>query len=60
MEILLPRVILPTTLPKPASYNPFPKQPLEELIDWEKRTGALDELEGRIQILEDSKSHQNF
>ena len=29
----------------PASYTPSPKQPLEELIDWEKRMEALEELE---------------
>jgi len=43
----------------PASYTP-PEQPLEESIDWEKRMEVLDELERQIQILEDSKSHQNF
>ena len=40
----------------PASYTPSPEQPLKESIDWEKRMEALDELERRIQILEDSKS----
>ena len=44
----------------PASYTPSPDQPVEKSIDWEKRMEALDELERRIQILEDSKSHQNF
>ena len=44
----------------PVSYNPSPEQPLEESIDWGKKIEALDELERRIQILEDSKSHQNF
>jgi len=44
----------------PASYTPSPEQPLEESIDWKKRMEALDELERRIQILEDSKSRQNF
>ena len=44
----------------PASYTPSPEQPLEESIDLEKRMEALDELERRIQILEDSKSHQIF
>jgi len=29
----------------PASYTPSPKQLLEELIDWEKRMDALEELE---------------
>ena len=43
-----------------ASYTPYPEQPLEESIDWEKRMEVLEELERRIQILEDSKSHQNF
>ena len=44
----------------PASYTPSPKQLLEESIGWEKRMEALDELERWIQILEDSKSRQNF
>ena len=44
----------------PASYTPSPEQPLEKSIDWEKRMEALDELERRIKILEDSKSCQNF
>ena len=44
----------------PASYTPSPKQPLEKSIDWEKRMEALDELERRILILEDSKSRKNF
>ena len=43
----------------PTSYTP-PKQLLEKSIDWEKRMEALDELERRIKMLEDSKSHQNF
>ena len=43
----------------PASYTP-PEQPLEKSIDWEKRMEALDELERRIQIFEDSKSRKNF
>ena len=44
----------------PASYTSSPKQPLEELIDWENRMEALEELERRIQNLEDLKSHQSF
>ena len=44
----------------PASYTPSPEQPLGESIDWEKRMEALEELERWIQILEDSKSRQNF
>ena len=47
-------------LQHPASYTPFLEQPLEELIDWEKRMEALEELEQWIQNLEDSKSHQSF
>ena len=43
-----------------ASYTPSPEKSLEESIDWEKRMEALDELERRIQILENSKSRQNF
>ena len=43
-----------------ASYISSPEQPLEEPIDWEKRMKALEELEGRIQNLEDSKFHQSF
>ena len=60
MGIQLPWVILSTTLQHPTSYTPSPEQPLEESIDWEKRMEALDKLERRIQILEDSKSRQNF
>ena len=44
----------------PASYTLFPEQSIQEPIGWEKRMEALDELERRIQNLEDSKSHQNF
>ena len=44
----------------PASYTPSPEHPLEEPIDWEKRMEALEELERRIQNLEDSNSHQSF
>ena len=60
MGIQLPRVNSQTPYQHPASYTPYPEQPLEESIDWEKKTEALDELEWHIQILEDSKSHQNF
>ena len=44
----------------PASYTPFPEQPIEEPIEWEKWMEALEKLERRIQNLEDSKSHQSF
>jgi len=44
----------------PAPYTLSPEQPLEESIDWENRMEALEELERQIQILEDSKSCQNF
>ena len=43
----------------PTSYTP-PKQPPKESIDWEKMMEALEKLEWRIQILEGSKSRQNF
>ena len=56
----LSRVILLTTLQTSRFIYSFPEQPLEESVDWEKRMEALDELERRIQILEDSKSRQNF
>ena len=56
MGIQLPKVVLSTTLLASSFNTPFLEQPL----DWEKRMEALDELERRIQILEDSKSRQNF
>jgi len=43
-------------LQHPASYTPSPEQPLEESINLEKWMEALEELERRIKILEDSKS----
>ena len=60
MGIQLPKVVLSTTLPASSFNTPFLEQPLEESINWEKRMEALDELERRIQMLEDSKSNQNF
>ena len=39
------------------SYTPFLEQQKEEPIDWEKWMEALQELERRIQNIEDSKSH---
>jgi len=56
----LARVIWSTLYQHPASYTPFPEQPIEEPIDWEKRIKALEKLEQGIQNLEDSKFHQNF
>ena len=44
----------------PTSCTPSLEQPLEEPIDWEKRMEVLEELERRVQNLEDSKSHQSF
>ena len=60
MGIQLPRVILSLPYQHPASYTSSPEQPLKEPIDRKKRMEALDELERRIQNLEDSKSHQSF
>ena len=44
----------------PASYTPSPEEHLEESIDRKKRMEVLKEFEQQIQILEDSKSRQNF
>ena len=60
MGIQLPQSYCQLPYQHPGSYTPSPEQLLEESIDWEKRTEALDELERRIQILEDSKSRKNF
>ena len=60
MGIQLPESYCQPPYQHPASYTPSPKQQLEESINWEKRIEALNELERRIQILEDSKSRQNF
>ena len=56
----LSRVIWSKILQHPASYTLFFKQQIEESIGQEKRMEVLEELDRRIQILEDSKSHQSF
>ena len=55
MGIQLPKSYCQPPYQHPALYTP-PEQPLDDSIDWEKRMEILDELERRIQILEESKS----
>ena len=60
MEIQLPKSYYQPANQHPVSYTPSSEQLIEEPIDWEKRMEVLEEIERRIQNLEDSNHIKKF
>ena len=60
MGIQLLQVIWLTTLPTSSFVYSFFRTTVEELINWEERMEALEELKRQIQNPMDSQAHQDF